>query len=49
MTFFSLIGSGVSAVAVPAGSTAVAMGGLLVGLLVFSALVLVFADRRFVP
>ena len=46
MTLFSLIGSGIPTAAIPAGATAVGMGGLLAGLVAVSVLVLVFADRR---
>ena len=46
MTYDGLIGSGIPGLAVSAGSTAMAMGGLLVVLLVLTALVMVVADRR---
>jgi hypothetical protein len=45
MTLFSLIGNGVPALAVTAGSTAATMGGLLVALAVLSTLILVLADQ----
>jgi hypothetical protein len=41
-----LIGTGVPSLAVPAGATATAMGGILLGLVVLAALVIVVADRR---
>jgi hypothetical protein len=46
MTFFGVIGSGIPAAAISTGSTAIAMGGLLFGLLVLTALAIVLADRR---
>lgn len=47
MTFFGMIGSGIPVAAISTGPTAVAMGGLLLGLVVLGALTLVLADRRY--
>lgn len=44
--FAALVGSGVPSLATSAGSTAVAMGAMGLGLLALTALVLVLADRR---
>jgi hypothetical protein len=44
--FGGLIGSGISTLATPLGPTATAMGGLVFGLLVLTAAVIVIGGRR---